>query len=78
MSFGHDRKILMTMICRLIAAAAMAILNTSAEALTMQECRDQSKADHARGVRTPWDIYQVKVCGIDTKASPPATKPATR
>jgi hypothetical protein len=68
----------MAMICRLIAAAAIALLSTSAEALTMQECRDQYRADHARGVRTPWDIYQVKVCGIDTKASAPATKPATR
>jgi hypothetical protein len=62
-------------ICRPIAAAAITFLSTSADALTIQECREQYKADHAQGVRTPWDIYQVKVCGIDTKASAPAKKP---
>ena len=64
---------------RLVTVAAIWLSSTSANALTMDECRAQYKADHGatkKGLAMSWVDYQVKRCGIDPKASAPTPKPA--
>jgi len=64
---------------RLVTVAAICLFGTSANALTMDECRAQYKADQAaakKGLAMTWVDYQVKRCGLDPKASAPPPKPA--
>jgi hypothetical protein len=49
---------------RFVTAASICLFGTSANALSMDECRAQYKAENGTEV-------QVKRCGIDPKASPP-------
>ena len=62
---------------RLFTAAAICLFGTSANALTMDECKAQYKAENAAGTRiTTWADYQVKRCGInDPKANATTPKP---
>jgi hypothetical protein len=71
-------EISMVLIRRTVIVAAISLFGTSANALSMQECRTQYKADHAnrRGERMIWVDYQVKRCGIEPKASAPPPGPA--
>jgi len=64
----------------LVALAAISLFGTSATALTMEECRAQYKAEKAAGTGERaygWIDYQVKICGIDPKASAPTPKKPT-
>jgi hypothetical protein len=66
------------MIRCLVAVVAVCLFGTSANALTMEECRAQYKADMApkEAARMTWHDYQVKRCGIDPDASAPTSKPS--
>ncbi|KRQ97456.1 hypothetical protein CQ12_01910 [Bradyrhizobium jicamae] len=65
----------MALIRRIVIVAAISAFSTSVNALSMQECRAQYRADHAaRDVRMSWVDYQVKRCGINPKASTPTPK----
>jgi hypothetical protein len=68
----------MVLLRLLVTVAAMSLLGTSANALTMQECKAQYKADLATKNHRfrSWDEYQVQRCGIDPKASAPTPKSA--
>ena len=68
----------MVLIRRLVIVAAISLFGTSANALSMQECRAQYKADHAdRGKeRISWADYQAKRCGINPKANTPTPRAA--
>ena len=63
---------------RLGIVAAICLFGTSADAMTMEECRAQYKADYAgkKSGAIPWADYQVKRCGIAPKASAPTPKPS--
>ena len=62
---------------RLGIVAAICLFGTSANAMTMEECRAQYKADvAAKDARMSWVDYQVKRCGIAPKASAPTPKPS--
>ena len=62
---------------RLGIVAAICLFGTSANAMTVEECRAQYKADFAaREARMSWVDYQVKRCGIAPKASAPTPKPS--
>jgi hypothetical protein len=63
---------------RLFTAAAICLFGTSTNALTMDECKAQYKAENAAGTRiTTWADYQVKRCGIDPKANDPKANATT-
>ena len=66
------------MIRCLVAVVAVCLFGTSANALTMEECKAQYKADMAPkgAARMTWHDYQVKRCGIDPDASAPTSKPS--
>ena len=66
------------MIRCLVAVVAVCLFGNSANALTMEECRAQYKADMApkEAARMTWHDYQVKRCGIDPDASAPTSKPS--
>jgi hypothetical protein len=67
------------MVIRCLATVvAVGLFGTSANALTMKECRAQYKADLSPKGAAPmsWHDYQVKRCGIDPKASAPTQKPS--
>ena len=78
---GFARKeISMVLFRDLVALAAISLFSTSATALTMEECRAQYKAEKAAGTGERaygWIDYQVKICGIDPKASAPTPKKPT-
>ena len=63
----------------LVSVVAVCLFGTSANALTMEECRAQYKTDMAPkgAARTSWHDDQVKRCGIDPNASAPTPKPST-
>ena len=63
---------------RLGIVAAICLFGTSANAMTVEECRAQYKADFAarEATRMSWVDYQVKRCGIAPKASAPTPKPS--
>ena len=61
----------------LVTVVAVCLFGTSVNALTMEECRTQYKADVAsKGASMSWHDYQVKRCGIDPNASAPTPKPS--
>jgi hypothetical protein len=62
----------------LVTVAAVCFFGTPVNALTMEECRAQYKADLAPkgAARITWHDYQVKRCGIDPNASAPTLKPS--
>ena len=62
----------------LVTVVAVCLFGTSANALTMEECRAQYKADMAPkgAARMSWHDYQVKRCGIDPNASAPTPIPS--
>lgn len=62
----------------LVTAVAVCLFGTAVNALTMEECRAQYKADMAnrKAARMIWHDYQVKRCGIDPNASAPTPKPS--
>jgi hypothetical protein len=51
---------------------------TSVNALTMEECRTQYKADMAprRATRMSWHDYQMKRCGIDPNGNASTPSPS--
>ena len=61
-----------------VTVAAVGLFGTPVNALTMEECRAQYKADLAPkgAARITWHDYQVKRCGIDPNASAPTLKPS--
>ena len=62
----------------LVVVVVVCLFGTSVNALTMQECRAQYKADLGPkgGARTSWNDYQVKHCGIGPNASTPTPRPS--
>src|SRR5215470_5240824 len=73
----QDRRFSVFLI-RLFTAAAICVFGTSANALTMDECKAKYKAENAAGTRTAtWAVYQVKRCGIDPKANDPKADATT-
>ena len=62
----------------LVAVVAVCLFGTSVNALTVEDCRAQYKADMAPkgAARMTWHDYQVKRCGIDSNASSLTPKPS--
>lgn len=62
----------------LIVVAAISMLGTSAHAMTMAECREQYRADHAKGTLgvKSWHEYQPKRCGIHHEPKAPKHAPS--
>jgi hypothetical protein len=60
----------------LVIFVVACLFGTSVNALTMQECRAQYKADlgHKGGASTSWPDYQVKRCGVDPKDVAPTSR----
>jgi len=67
----------MTIRC-LVIVVVVCLFGASVNALTMQECRAQYKADLSPkgGAPMSWVDYQVKRCGINPKASAPTPRPS--
>jgi hypothetical protein len=61
----------------LVTFAAICLFGTSANAMTMQECRAQYKAEIKERGTWSWAAYQVKICGFP-KDNPPTQKPAAK
>jgi hypothetical protein len=62
----------MIMIRSLVIVTALGLCGTSANALTMQECRAKYKAAHAAETYAgTWIAFQETKCGINTKATTP-------
>ena len=60
----------MIMIRSLVIVIALCLCGTSANALTMQECRAKYKAAQTKGgVGLTWVSFQEKKCGIHAKAT---------
>jgi hypothetical protein len=64
------------MAIRCVVVAVVCLFGTSVNALTMQECRAQYKADLGPkgGAGISWPAYQAKYCGIDPNASAPTPR----
>ena len=63
----------------LVVITALSLLCTSANALTMEECRAKYKVamkQYKGGVGIHWSTYQEKECGISAKAAEPKSAPA--
>jgi hypothetical protein len=62
----------------LVPVVVLCLFGTSVNALTMEECRGQYKADMAPkgATRMNWHDYQVKRCGINPSATAPTPKPS--
>jgi hypothetical protein len=60
----------------LVIVVVACLFGTSVNALTMEECRAQYKADldHKGRPFTSWPDYQVKRCGVDPKAVAPTSR----
>ena len=64
----------------LVTVAAVCLFGTSVNALTIEECRAQYKAEKAAGTAEraySWIDYQEKICGIDPKVSARTPKKPT-
>jgi hypothetical protein len=62
----------------ILTVVGVCFFGAPVNALTMQECRAQYKADLGPkgGARTSWNDYQVKHCGIGPNASTPTPRPS--
>jgi hypothetical protein len=63
----------------LAVVIALSLFCTSANALTMEECRAKYKAamkTYKGGVGIHWTTYQEKECGISANAAEPKSAPA--
>ena len=69
----------MMMIRSLAIVTALSLFGTSANALTMEECRAKYKAamDKSKGgIGMPWEDFQEIECGISANAAEPKPAPA--
>ncbi|MGY4176089.1 hypothetical protein ACVIHH_001380 [Bradyrhizobium sp. USDA 4518] len=67
----------------LVIVAVIGLFTSSTNAMTMEECRAQYKAEYnhpakKKGIGIDWHGYQTKRCGIDPNASVPAPKDAPK
>jgi hypothetical protein len=63
----------------LATVIVLSLFCTSANALTMEECRDKYKAamkKYKGGVGMDWTTFQGKECGISANAAEPKSAPA--
>jgi hypothetical protein len=75
---SQDKRLSMVLFRRLVIVAALCLFGTSANALTMEECKAKYKADLATKNHSSrsWAEYQVERCGIDPKATAQTPAPA--